>query len=245
MKESRFIELLNLYVDHQLTAAEAAELEREIQQNAKHRRTYQQYCRMQKACTQLFEKERVNAPASPRLAKALAEADRKVVGGAPVRTPSFWSPGLIGTGFAAAAAMALVIFVQRPQRPQVSSPAVAATPTPTQPVAEAVVPVAAPREQKSEAQYALYPLRIQKSEEVLAQRKQSGVSAASGFASTQGVEVFDWMQAVDLRPIQPVPEDRFALQPVQRQTLQPFSGAPAHVTPAQPGDEVIGFQFKR
>ena len=58
MNDSRFIELLNLYVDQQITAAEATELEAELQENAERRRTYHQYCRKQKACTQLFEQER-------------------------------------------------------------------------------------------------------------------------------------------------------------------------------------------
>lgn len=79
MKESRFIELLNLYVDHQLSAVEAAELETEIARNSGRRSTYQQYCRMQKACTVLFEQERAHAPASRKLAASLKAADRKIV----------------------------------------------------------------------------------------------------------------------------------------------------------------------
>ena len=76
MKESRFIELLNLYVDQQLSPVEAAELEAEISKNPVRRRTYQQYCRMQKACNRLFEEERAQAPGSVTLSKALSDADR-------------------------------------------------------------------------------------------------------------------------------------------------------------------------
>jgi anti-sigma factor RsiW len=50
MKESRYIELLNLYVDHRLTPEEAAELETEVQRNPARRKVYLQYCRIQKAC---------------------------------------------------------------------------------------------------------------------------------------------------------------------------------------------------
>ncbi len=78
MNDSRFIELLNLYVDHQLTPAEAAELEAELARNPTRRRTHQQYCRMQKACISLLETERAHAPLPPKLARALADADRKI-----------------------------------------------------------------------------------------------------------------------------------------------------------------------
>ena len=74
MKESRFIELINLYIDRQIGPEEAAELESEIARSPAHRRTYLQYCRMHRACTLLFENFR--APASP-LAQALSEAEEK------------------------------------------------------------------------------------------------------------------------------------------------------------------------
>ena len=51
MKESRFIELLNLYIDRQISPEDAALLEEEILQNPGRRHTYSQYCRMHRACT--------------------------------------------------------------------------------------------------------------------------------------------------------------------------------------------------
>lgn len=62
MKESKFIELLNLYVDHEITPAEAVELESEIQRNPGRREVYLQYCRIQKGCTVLADKFRTEAP---------------------------------------------------------------------------------------------------------------------------------------------------------------------------------------
>lgn len=53
MKDSEFIELLNLYLDHEIGSADAARLETEVQQNPERRRLYRQYCAMQKACTEL------------------------------------------------------------------------------------------------------------------------------------------------------------------------------------------------
>jgi len=66
MSEREFIELLNLYLDHEIEAADAARLEAEVRSNPERRRTYLQYCRMQKACALLaedFASERV--PARP------------------------------------------------------------------------------------------------------------------------------------------------------------------------------------
>lgn len=63
MKESKFIELLNLYVDHQISPADAAWLESEIQRQPERRQIYRQYCQMQKACLLLAENFRTTAPA--------------------------------------------------------------------------------------------------------------------------------------------------------------------------------------
>ena len=51
MKESTFMELLNLYIDQQISPEDAARLEDEIQSNARRRLVYQQYCKMHRACT--------------------------------------------------------------------------------------------------------------------------------------------------------------------------------------------------
>jgi hypothetical protein len=50
MKDSEFLELLNLYLDHEITAADAVRLEAEIRHNAERRKIYREYCRMQQAC---------------------------------------------------------------------------------------------------------------------------------------------------------------------------------------------------
>ncbi len=113
MKETRFIELLNLYVDQQLSPQEAAELEAEIQQNPARHRTYRQYCRMQKACAQLFEHERSAAPASTALARAMTDADRKIVAfpGRETRR-AIWPVGFSIGAVAAAACVAFVVVWQ-------------------------------------------------------------------------------------------------------------------------------------
>jgi hypothetical protein len=64
MKETQFIELLNLYVDHEIDAEEAKLLEAEVTVNPARRKVYRQYCSMQKACNILAEKyqEAVSEP---------------------------------------------------------------------------------------------------------------------------------------------------------------------------------------
>jgi anti-sigma factor RsiW len=55
VKETKFIELLNLYIDQQISPEEAARLEEEIIANPRRRRTYKDYCRLHRACTLVFE----------------------------------------------------------------------------------------------------------------------------------------------------------------------------------------------
>jgi hypothetical protein len=62
MKESKFIELLNLYVDHEISAEEACLLEQEIAANPERRRVYQQYCRMHRATVLLGSAFSAEAP---------------------------------------------------------------------------------------------------------------------------------------------------------------------------------------
>jgi len=106
MKESRYIELLNLYVDHQLTAEEAVELEAEVQRSPERRKTYLQYCRMQKACGLLFEADRTLAPKTAAAVIAIRNPGAR-------RTD--WTPSIFGwgglrvAGFAAAAACAVIV----------------------------------------------------------------------------------------------------------------------------------------
>src|SRR3954452_15409370 len=104
MKDSEFIELLNLYLDHEISAADAARLEAEVTANAKRRQVYQQYCRMQKACKIVGEKfvpETAAAPAGNVVAFELATA--------PARRTSLYAFG----GLLAAAACVALVFVSR------------------------------------------------------------------------------------------------------------------------------------
>ncbi len=109
MKDSRFIELLNLYVDREITPAEAAELEAEVHRSAERRGVFTQYGRMDRACTLVLSRN--GAAPAPTLAAALADADRKVVG-FPAQADGRFKLVFFGGLMAAAAAVAIV-FVNR------------------------------------------------------------------------------------------------------------------------------------
>jgi hypothetical protein len=107
MKESKFIELLNLYLDQQIDPADAALLEEEIARHAGRRKTYQQYCRMHRACITLFEQSRPSSDVSVKLATAAAAADEKITAfPAPWRGYAWIA---YGSGLAAAACVAFVV----------------------------------------------------------------------------------------------------------------------------------------
>jgi anti-sigma factor RsiW len=61
MKDTRFIELVNLYIDRQIEPADAAELEADIQTDPRHRQIYREYCRMHRATKLVYESFRVHA----------------------------------------------------------------------------------------------------------------------------------------------------------------------------------------
>lgn len=115
MKNREFIELLNLYVDHEISPEDALRLEAEVLSNPERRKVYQQYCRMQKACSQLAE------------TLAVQGDDSKVVA-FPVQRRSAWMP--VSLGLAAAACAAFVFaFHNSPQEAKVAVAAAAPAPS--------------------------------------------------------------------------------------------------------------------
>jgi len=100
MKDSEFIELLNLYIDHEISPADAARLEAEVLAHPARRQTYQQYCRLQKACKLLTADFQTEA----------APADRKIVAFDPVPRRSAAMGRVVAFGGLAAAACLAVIF---------------------------------------------------------------------------------------------------------------------------------------
>jgi len=222
MKDSKFIELLNLYVDHQISASDAALLESEIQKNPERRRVYRQYCQMQKACSLLADNFRTEVPATT-----------KVVA---VETPRRrFAPFGYAIGALAAAACVAFVAVQRVSVNKPTEQIAQATVPDSIPVAIAqVTPVSAPTTTAPAAQTRV-PLQPAFGGLV---HGASPVRFATNDASSRAQ--FEWMNAVKLSRV-PLEELRFdrtnAFQP-QDLTFRARSGIEAQAEP-------VAFRFQR
>lgn len=105
MNDSKFIELLNLFLDHEITSADAKLLEAEVRGNPQRRRLYREYCEMQKACVVLAEQAAATTTA-PEFNRVETESrDRSWGWGS-------WGFGTYAAGFCAAAAcLALAVVI--------------------------------------------------------------------------------------------------------------------------------------
>lgn len=142
MKDTRFTELVNLYIDRQISPEETAELETEIQVNPRRRQIYQQYCHMHRATKLVYESFRahVDQPAGtavqPGSIAYFAQRRQKV-------RRNFW---LSTAGGLAAAAACFALYLARMDvapgaaNPGSATQVVVAAPKPATP---AVVPAIA------------------------------------------------------------------------------------------------------
>jgi hypothetical protein len=122
MNDREFIELLNLYIDHEITREDAVRLEAEVVARPDRREIYNEYCRMQKACSMLSE-QFADAP----------------VRAAPEASGSRWGLGAALAGLAAACLIVVVGLRMGANRPAgasalAASPAVAAAQPTSRPV---------------------------------------------------------------------------------------------------------------
>lgn len=100
MKDNEFIELLNLYLDHEISAADAARLEDEVQRDPARRDVYHEYCRLHKGCTLLAADATIHVPAMIEFRPE----------------PRGWFPNAYATvGLVAAACAAFVFFNRGPE----------------------------------------------------------------------------------------------------------------------------------
>ncbi|GAB1487601.1 hypothetical protein MASR2M8_00400 [Opitutaceae bacterium] len=229
MKDARFIELLNLYIDQELSAEEARELEQEIALNPARRRTYEQYCRMHRGCALLFESARSQAPCHPKLDRAAQVADEKIMAfpqsGAPVvRGP--WGRIAWAGGLAAALAVSAL------QGPAILTALRGPTEVaPSNTVVASMAPASTPTVRQSD--YQLVGLV----------NRQPDTSRLT-FQPVVAAEA-DWMQRLELTPLQRVSvEDlRFNTEPMDSDN-RTFAGSQPF-TPAQSAVEFSAFQFQK
>jgi hypothetical protein len=254
MNDTEFIELLNLYLDHEISTADAARLESEVQTNIERRRIYQQYCRMQKAC-KLAAADFQSEP----VVSAAASSDRKVVAFNPAiaaasrrkRTGSLFTMGT----FAALAACAAIVFIGRVQQNSVTQPTTAATQpvAVVVPAAAVVSPDAAPpaASQTSEAAtprgLVSVPPRPQAMwvRDPLLLTGNTQAEAMRAAALTQANNQLAWIHAVQLEPLQRRASNDFSftstLQTEGGRALGGSRGSP--VKQSEPAEESAAFRF--
>lgn len=202
MKDSEFTELLNLYLDHEISAADAARLEAEVQGNPARRRVYEDYCRMQKACKMLAQ-DFASEPAET--------VDRKIVAFEAAGAARGRRRVYVASSLAAAAACVALVFVNR-----------AGNDTPTIPTAEVVQSVATPP--SGAAPETVPPTQFVAATQAPAQqpfslRRQAQQDALSIAAQVQLDPQLAWLNDVRMTPIQmplPVEQLRFDASATQR-----------------------------
>lgn len=246
MKDSKFIELLNLYVDHEITREDAALLEQEILRDPRRKKVYQQYCRMSRASDLLSEQFKSAAvPSGSVLAEAARKADDKVLN-FPVQGGRKVRPWLAGFACAAAAACLAFVIVHREQSQSspvnvIDSNALAGAKGPKAKSIDPVVlqnmnvvPVAM-QTRFSEYKPVFVGQSLQNTEE--ASEQKNALMLEGNKAD------LNWMKAVQVNPLQNIPLENFVFEqkPTLRQDPRTFDSA----RPVQGKIENISFQIQK
>lgn len=234
MTEDRFIELLNLYLDHQIEPAEVAELEGEVRTNPVRRATYTQYCRLQRGCNLLGSQAHDAAPASARFARSLADAERKIA--TPHRAFT-WSPFQVGSGvtLALAASVAIVVILRSPQS---TSPAVAVINAPSTDVARMEIGAGAVATPALASLNSFVPQSA-----LMAVNLGAGLAMEESDNTTTDQEVLAWMQRVDQLQRQALVVDEQAF--AGRAMVPPDTGIVRRQYSQQASTELTHFTLQR
>jgi hypothetical protein len=244
MKESKFVELLNLYVDQEISPPEAALLEEEIQHNPERRRVYLQYCRMHRASAVLFESFRSETvPTGSKLAEAARAADEKVVA-FPAITPRHSVRWAYAAGLVAVAACVAFVFVRQPAaekaRPNDGANLAQSAVTPVRSAAvqpATVSPVAFSPANAPMTRREFTPVFVTRTLEA---QEATAAEVALADANRAGLE---WMQRFRLPPVQNLSLRNlvFESQPASPQEQRTFSSP----LPVQVNVEKAAFQYQR
>lgn len=210
MKDAEFIELLNLYLDHEITPADAARLEAEVLGNPPRREIYRDYCRMQKGCkllAQEFQTEPVPAVEDKVVAFATARAQ--------TRRATFY----VASGFAAAAACVAFIFVNGDRTADPAAPApqntmaqsISASPTAAP---DAVLAAASSRSSERTIGRTVTIPQEQEVQPMLVNALTLAGNSSAGQTSLlsngeQNAAQFEWIRTMQLAPVQRVSIDEF------------------------------------
>ena len=218
MNDREFIELLNLYVDHEISPQDALRLEAEVMSRPDRREIYNQYCKMQKACSMLSE-QFGDVPSAPR--HVLKPA------------PSFWGITPAMAGIAAACILVVVGLRLAGFHPrggaghaadQAAPRALAVSPSPSG-QAEPMQPVFLTRLPASQAA-----------------RNQASVFVS--YDPLRQAPQLDWIDAVVLSPVVTAPSPDVHLAPRTDLRATILSDAQS-VRDAQQAGEMAAFRFQR
>lgn len=222
MTQTKFIELLNLYLDHEISLEEASQLEAEIQRDPERRKLYDQYCQMQKGCTLLadvFTSQSTEIPAFG----AAKSIKRPLVGA--------WTAGI---GAMAAAACVAFVFVNRPgdmlnERMVEAAPVKVAAVSQPAPTPTFSMPTFESSPQELQTVFTPHLIRT----------KMNRESARAIFANEVN-DRFDWMDRVELDPLES--EDLiFQVEPAMDHTPRTYRSR----RPFEGRVEMTAFQFQR
>ncbi len=259
MKDPEFIQLLNLYLDHEISAADAARLEAEVQSNGDRQKIYRQYCRMQKACKLLtsdFAPELAPQPRGDRKVFSFSDQMATAVS-RPARAGNFYTVGAL----AAAAACVAIIFVGHNRQVPAETTPYAAVPTPQ--VAPAVLVASTPAALNPVSDYRNGNVEASKTLRSVSGPRALGVATRSTLvadpllltgntqadamlaaAIDQANTQFAWMHNVQMTPIEQVaPQNnlRFEMRPA---SMRP-DGRSIGNRSTQPATEMAAFQFSK
>ncbi len=267
MNNERFIELLNLYIDRELSGSEIQEIEEALAASPERQRIYAQYCRMQRACEHLLASDVQTAP-RPKLDAILAAAQRtdeaeEIVFPAPAaaraiptepratrrQARSSWGWGALSGMAAAVAAFAVytgtVQTADRGASDIEGVGTVAAAPAPATPASGP-----APGTEDDPAALALASNEGSDYRTVLVlESSEDGNSTGLRLANPRpGEDPFAWMQHVQFEPIRPVRLDSLEFRPAEAmevRNLPAFSYPYPGLDDTPPLSESAAFQFQR
>jgi len=225
MNDGEFIELLNLYVDKEIRPEDALRLEAEVAASPERRRVYDQYCRMQRACSILAEEFAADAAARP---EGFAEEVR-----APL-APSM-APYLVGLA-AAACLVAVIVLRDRGDGSSKAPAAVAVATSAARPAAEALEFAPAP-----EPMTAVFSARIGAAPaESPGARTLFAVEDAAGSQLAQ----LNWIQEIRMPPVRAAADAELVFRAKPELVAPVPSTAPGRREADQPA-EMAAFRFQR
>ncbi|HEY1763322.1 MAG TPA: hypothetical protein VGF85_00265 [Opitutaceae bacterium] len=224
MSDREFIELLNLYVDREIGANDALRLEAEVGANPERRRVYDQYCRMQRACSRL----------ASELATVHEGAERKIVD---LPAPIGWSFRPLAAGLAVAACLC-VVFVVKYRLAEDREPTMLATVSPDVP---RTVPDTVELSPGQDSMKSVFTARLPSSQTGRAETaKPLFVMSSDGPAAAQ----LNWIGDVRLNPVFPSVSPDLLLAP-KTELKTGITDDGAAVRMPQDATEMTAFRFQR